>query len=246
MEKRKRKGFGAKFVWLSSRIFNRKPKFVYKEDISKIDNAIIICNHNYERGPTKWSNHFPYNISIWGNYTFTRSARETCHALTDAMLRGGKPKFWAKIVGTIGGPFVYYGFKHSNIIPVYRDMRMYITFTKSIEEYEKGHNILLFPDDNIHGFKYEIRDIMPGFLILARQLQERGHDPYIICAQESPKAKMIVLDKPIKLSELDSKFNSDEEILEYFKNTINGLYPNYCKEHGLKKLKNKRKRVELK
>lgn len=245
MEKRKRKGFGAKLVWGLSRIFNRKPKFIYKEDISKLDKAIIICNHNYERGPTKWSNHFPYDISIWANYTFTRGLRETCAALADALIRGGRPKWWSNLVGFFGGPFVYFGFKHSPVIPVYRDMRMYITFSKSIEEYEKGHNILLFPDDNIRGYKYIIQDIMPGFLILARQLKERGHDPYIICAQESPKAKMIILDKPIKLSELDSKFNNDQEILDYCKNQINTLYHNYCVENNIKELKNKRKRVEL-
>ena len=56
---------------------------------------------------------------------------------------------------------------------------------------------------------------------------------------------MIILDKAIKLSELDSKFSTDQEILEYCKNQINTLYHNYCVENNIKELKNKRKRVEL-
>lgn len=233
MEKRK-KTLGYRFVRLVSRPFNHKPKFIYKEDIKEIPNAIFICNHNFEKGPTKWSIHFPYECSIWGNNTFTRTVKESCVALEDAFIRGNTPKWLSKIIGIIGGPLVHLGFKYSNIIPVYRDMRMYITFKQSIDDYESGKSIILFPDDNSKGFFYEIRTIMPGFLILARQLQQKGHDPYIICAQESPNSKKIIVDKPLKLSELDKMFNSDEEILEYFRTTINDLYINYCKDNNIK------------
>ena len=240
MEKRK-KTLGYRFVRLVSRPFNHKPKFIYKEDIKEIPNAIFICNHNFEKGPTKWSIHFPYECSIWGNNTFTRTVRESCVALEDAFIRGNTPKWLSKIIGIIGGPLVHLGFKYSNIIPVYRDMRMYITFKQSIDDYESGKSIILFPDDNSKGFFYEIRTIMPGFLILARQLQQKGHDPYIICAQESPNSKKIIVDKPLKLSELDKMFNSDEEILEYFRTTINDLYINYCKDNNIKEKKCRKK-----
>ena len=245
MEKRKRKGFGAKTTWLLSLIFNRKPKYIFSEDLSKIDNAIIICNHNYERGPTKWSNHFKYDIVMWGNHTFCESKRKSGKALEDAMIRGGRSKFISKIVGFIAGPFIYFGFKHSGVIPVYRDMRMYITIQKSITEYENGHSVLIFPENSVHGFKYEIEEMMPGFLLFAKQLKERGHDPYIICAEQSPKSKMIILEKAQKLSELEQICKNDEEILEYCRLKINNIYPNYCKEHNIKMIKNKRKNVNI-
>ena len=232
MEKRN-KTLGYRFVKLVSSPFNHKPKFIYKEDINEIPNAIFICNHNFEKGPTKWSMHFPYECSIWGNYLFTGSVRGACAGLADAYIRGGTPKWFAKVIGFFGGPFVRFGFKHSNVIPVYKDMRMFMTFKQSVEDYEKGKNIILFPEDSSDGYKYEIEKIMPGFLILARQLKEKGHDPYIICAEESPKSKKIIVDKPLKLSQLDEMFKSDEEILEYFRTTINNLYMNYCKENNI-------------
>ena len=176
-----------------------------------------------------------YECYFWGNNLFTRSKKEACAALTDAYIRGGTPKWFAKIIGFFGGPFVHFGFKQSNVIPVYRDMRMFLTFKQSVEIYEAGKSIVLFPEDSSNGFSYDIKKIMPGFLILARQLKEKGHDPYIICAQESPNYKIIILDKPIKLSELDKNYKTDDEILEYCRNTINNLYDNYCKENNINK-----------
>ena len=64
---------------------------------------------------------------------------------------------------------------------------------------------------------------MPGFLILARQLKAEGYDPYIVPSKSSRKKKKIILAAPIRLSEVETRFNNDEEILEFFRTKINDL-----------------------
>ena len=65
--------------------------------------------------------------------------------------------------------------------------------------------------------------VMPGFLILARQLKEEGFDPYIVPSKSTKKRKKIYIDKPIRLSEIESKFDNDKDILDFFMNRINSL-----------------------
>ena len=62
---------------------------------------------------------------------------------------------------------------------------------------------------------------MPGFLILAHKLKEEGFDPYIVASKSNKKRNKIVLTKPIRLSEIESKYQNDEDILEFFRNRIN-------------------------
>ena len=99
--------------------------------------------------------------------------------------------------------------------------RFFQTIKWSVEDYKDGNHIIIFPDKKDNGFSYNVTEIMPGFLILARKLKEEGYDPYICASKSNKKRNKIVLTKPLRLSEVESQYQSDEEILEFFKERIN-------------------------
>ena len=218
----KRDTFLFKIIRLISRPFDHKPKFIFTEPLT--EPSIIICNHNHPRGPTKWSFYFPSDkFYMWGNGKLCGSLKEIFFAITDTMKRNGTNVVIATVFAFFATPFIKLSFSQSRIIPVYYDMRFYQTIKTSIEEFKDGNHIIIFPDKKGIKYSYNIMEIMPGFLILARQLKEEGYDPYIVASKSNKKRKKIVLDKPMRLSEVEAKYKSDEEILEFFKNRINDL-----------------------
>lgn len=218
----KRDTFLFKILRAISRPFDHKPKFIFTTPLT--EPSIIICNHNHPRGPTKWSYYFPSDkFMMWGNGNLCGSFKQIYTAITDTMKRNGTNTIIAHIFAIFATPCIKLSFSQSRIIPVYFDMRFYKTIKMSVDEYKDGNHIILFPDRKGIKYTYDIVEIMPGFLILARALKEEGFDPYIVPAKSSRKRKKIVLDRPIRLSEIEARFNNDEDILEFFKNTINGL-----------------------
>ena len=223
MEKRQPDKFGLKLLKFLFAPFTRKPKLTFKEDISGLDNAIIIANHNYAKGAVYLCAHFPYDHVIWGNAQFCTTRKEARDKIKLYMKEEGKPRILYPFAGLVAG-FVRFVFKVSPIIPVYYDMRMYQTIQESIKQYENKKNIIIFVDDLKDTFSTEIKNIQSGFLILMRALQQKGEDPYLICAASDKSWKNIVFDKPLKLSALDKTFKTDEEILDYCQNTINNMF----------------------
>ena len=218
----KRDTFLFKVMRVISRPFDHKPEFVFTSPIDEPN--IIITNHNHPRGPTKWSFYFPRDkFFMWGNSKLCGSLKEVFFAIIETMRRNGVPKVLRGFFAVFATPFVKLSFSQSRIIPVYEDMRFYQTIKMSVEEYKDGNHIIIFVDKKANDFSYNITEIMPGFLILARRLKEEGYDPYIVPSKSNRKRKKIVLDKPIRLSEIETKNNKEEEILEFFKNHINNL-----------------------
>lgn len=218
----KRDTFLFKVMRVISRPFDHKPKFIFEEPLT--EPSIIICNHNHPRGPTKWSYYFPSDkFMMWGNGKLCGSMKEVYFAIIDTMRRNGINKVIAGFFAIFATPFIKLGFSQSRIIPVHFDMRFYQTIKTSVEEYKDGNHIIIFPDKKGIKYTYDIVEIMPGFLILARQLKEEGFDPYIVPAKSTKKRKKIYIDKPIRLSEIESKFDNDKDILDFFMNRINGL-----------------------
>lgn len=218
----KRDTFLFKVMRVISRPFDHKPKFIFNAPLE--EPSIIICNHNHPRGPTKWSYYFPSDhFYMWGNGNLCGNMKQIFFAIIDTMRRNGTNAVIASIFAVFATPFIRLGFSQSRVIPVYFDIKFYQTIKLSIEEFKDGNHIIIFPDRKGIKYSYDILEIMPGFLILARQLKEEGYDPCIVPSKSSKKRKKIVLDKPIRLSEIEAKFDKDEDILEFFRNKINSL-----------------------
>ena len=218
----KRDTFLFKIMRAISRPFDHKPKFIFAAPL--VEPSIIVCNHNHPRGPTKWSFYFPSDkFMMWGNAKLCGKMKEIFFAIIDTMKRNGTNPVIATIFAIFATPFIKLSFSQSRIIPVYYDMRFYKTIKMSVEEYKDGNHIIIFPDRKGIKYTFDIVEIMPGFLIFARQLKEEGYDPYIVPAKSTKKRKKIYIDKPLRLSEIESRFDNDEDILKFFMETINGL-----------------------
>ena len=216
----KRDTFLFKIIRIISRPFDHKPKFIFEEPLT--EPSIIVTNHNHPRGPTKWSFYFPSDkFMMWGNGLLCGSFKQIFYAIIDTMKRNGTNVVIAWIFAVFATPFIKLGFSQSRVIPVYFDMKFYQTIKLSVEEFKDNNHIIIFPDKKGIKYSYNIVEIMPGFLILARQLKEEGYDPYIVAAKSDKKRKKIVFTKPLRLSEVENKYKSDEEILEFFQNRIN-------------------------
>ena len=218
----KRDTFLFKVLRAIARPLNHKPKFIFAEPL--VEPCIIISNHNHPRGPTKWSYYFPSDkFMIWSNSELCGNLKQIYFAIIDTMRRNGIPRFIGAFLAVFATPFVKLGFSQSRVIPVYFDMRFYKTIKMSIEEYKDNNHIIIFPDKKGNKYTFDVIKMMPGFLVLAKQLKEEGYDPYIVASKSDRKRKKIILTKPIRLSEVEANYINDDDILEFFKNRINGI-----------------------
>ena len=69
-----------------------------------------------------------------------------------------------------------------------------------------GNNIIIFPEDSSFVYFDNLSKFFSGFLVLAERCHRRGKDLPIFIAYFSKKKKKVVIDKPIRYSELISKY----------------------------------------
>lgn len=223
MRKRSKDKFLFKVFRFILRPFYRKPKIINVEVLTKP--SIILANHACSKGPATWSYYFPYEFKIWANSYFTTNFKTTYkHLKYDYLITKTKrSKFTASILSIIGAPFIHLMFKVSKVIPVYNDLRFYQTIKQSVETIKDDRFVIIFPEYSEEGYDEHPKVILPGFLILAKELKRQGIDIDIICAYQSVKRKTITFAEPENINELLEEFSSDEEILKHIINRINDL-----------------------
>ena len=220
MKIRKKYKLWVRLFMLITRPIVHKPKFHNIDNIK--ENAIIITNHNTTIGPASWAYHFKYQAMYWGDYKSFESYKLSKDTAYNDFRKKGNPKWLSKIKAAIGAKLLMKAARADNLILVYDDIRVYKTIKNSIEGYKNGDFIIIYADNPNVTNTYDIIDIKPGALLLAKALKEEKIDANIVLAKLDKKGKNIYFDTPQKLSEYEDIYD-DNQLLDYFKDRINNL-----------------------
>ena len=206
------------------RIFKRKPKFVFLGEGFK-NQAIYLSNHVASQGPLTYELFFPKVFRFWGIHNMTEGFKEKYNYLSTTYFQGKKhfPKVVAKFISIFATPVMAVFYWGMDVLPTYQDARLAKTVNKSIDILSSNQSIIIFPENSTDGYHDTLKEYYGGFYFLAKKAYEKGMDIPIYNMYYQKKNRKIIVDKPIKYSELAAMDLSKEEIAEMFRVRANEL-----------------------
>ena len=206
------------------RLFKWKPKFIFLGD-GFTDGAIYLSNHVASQGPLTYELHFPKTFRFWGIHNMTEGFSEKYKYLSNIYFHEKKhmPKFLAKFCAVFATPVMGIFYWGINLLPTYHDIRLVKTIHKSINLLKDRESIIIFPENSSDGYHDVLKEYLPGFYLLAKKAYEDGIDLAIYNMYYQRKKNIVVVDKPIKFSELLSLNLDKNRVAEMFKNRANEL-----------------------
>lgn len=218
------RSFAWRIVRCFLKLFKRKPKFIFLGEGFK-DQAICLSNHVGAHGPLVLELYFPKLFRFWGIHNMNEGARARFKYLSTIYFHEKKhlPKFLAFFISIFATPVMGIFYLGIRLLSTYNDPRLVKTFHKSLEVLKKGQNIIIFPENSSDGYHDVLKEYFAGFYILAKKAYEKGMDLDIYNMYINKKKRIVVVDKPIKFSELLKLNKKKEEVAEMFKERANEL-----------------------
>ena len=189
------------------RLFKKKHEVIYLgEKVEK--SSLILSNHVGMSAPLSWELYPEFPFRFWGTYEMNGNLKTVYKYLSETYFHNKMhwPLFLSKLFCLIAAPVMKGFYKGLEVISTYTDLRLKQTINTSLEVLNKGHNIIVFPEDSSSGYFDKLTKFYSGFLFLAKTCYKKGHDVPIFVSYYSKKNKKAVIDKPIKYSELLDKY----------------------------------------
>ena len=215
-------------VWRGIRcvlkIFKRKPQFIYLGD-EFCDQSICLSNHVAAQGPLTYELYFPKAFRFWGIYHMTEGFKEKYKYLSTTYFQGKKhfPAPLAKFISIFATPVMAVFYWGINLLPTYPDARLSKTVKRSLDVLESNQSIIIFPENSTDGYHDVLKEYFIGFYLLAKKAFAKGMDLPIYNMYYQRKNKKVIVDKPIKYSELAAMNLTKDEIAEMFRIRANEL-----------------------
>ena len=189
------------------RIFKKEHKVIYLGNKVE-ESSIVLCNHVGASGPLSWELYPQFPFRFWGTFEMNSDFKTMYKYLSKIYFHQKKhwPLWLSRVFCVIATPVMKGMYKGLEVISTYSDMRLKTTISTSVEIIEEGHNIVIFPEDSSHGYFEKMTKFFPGFLLLAKTCYKKGIDIPIYVAYYNKGKKKIVIDEPIKYSELITKY----------------------------------------
>ena len=213
-----------RFLKKIMRIFIKETSFIYLD--KKIDKpTIVLSNHVGTSAPLAWELYGQLPFRFWGASEMN-SGLISLYRYQSRVFYHEK-KHWnlhlARLFCLIASPLTYIFYKGLNLISTYRDVRFRTTISESIRTFEKGQNLIIFPEISDKGYLEELEGFHQGFLMLANICYKKGIDLSIYLSYYRKAEKIYVVDKPIKYSSLVAEELSREEMAKKLCSRVNEL-----------------------
>lgn len=196
----------------------------------KEEQAIFISNHCQAYGPVIYQMFFrkKYKIPvngrprIWSTSELVhhKEARKFFRIVT---ARRSKRKNLWKFLSTILSSIAVYVFRGAEVIPVYRNEKISITYKKSLETLKEGRDIVILPESPTKKNNF-IHYFNIGFADLAKLAYDElnmvlpFYPMYI-----SPDLKKIKVGKPIYYDHTNDKLEERVRIINYLEDAVTKL-----------------------
>ena len=213
-----------RFIKAVHRLFARKPEIIYLgEKIPAV--SLILCNHEGALGPEAWEL-FMDNFRFWATHEVTEGPASIYRYLTQVFFT--QKRHWnktaAKAVSFIVAPLMAFYLSGWELIPSYTDMRLSKTIKTTIDVLKKDCSVLIFPENSSQGYFNELSSIHPGFCVAGEAALKNGIDVDMVFAYLNNGEKYrLIIDSPVKYSELKERFGSRDAIVDFACRRINEL-----------------------
>ena len=207
------------------KLFYRKPKIVYLDE-KLPDKAIIISNHCSKKGPMALEIYLPVFNVKWGAYEMLGNYKSRFRYLRDVyyMQKKGLGKFSASLHAGFEAIFSKLFYKGMKFLPTYSDGRLMTTINNSMKVLDSGASIMIFPENSNEGYKEEMTEFFPGFVMLAERYLKKGGDAPICPIYYNDKKRVIIVGKQYNIKEFIDKGLDRYQIAEEVRNIVNDLY----------------------
>jgi hypothetical protein len=220
----KKKCFSYRFVRSLVELFYKKRELIGLENISKEEAMIIVGNHAQIHSPILSEVQFPLKCKTWciGNVLTKKEFIE--HAKTDFF--GMKPKYtqwFYTMLAHILAPIAVNGFNDSDIIPVYKDMRLIKTFRLTVDNLCEGNHIFIYPECHTP-YNNIVNEFQDKFVDVAKLYYKKtGKCVKFVPMYNAARLKKVVFGKPIEFDPNRSIDEMRKIIVEYLKQEITSL-----------------------
>lgn len=215
------------------RLFVKKPKKIINLAGELEKKSILVANHNGKWGPMALEMHFPLYHCVWGAGEMLGTYSERFHYLRDIFYmqkiglskRKATSKAWFE---AIFNKFIYKGMR---ILPTYTDGKLLPTINKSVDALNQNAAVLIFPENSNDGYFDELTEFFPGFVLLAQVYYSKtGEDLPVYPVYYQLKKRILCIGKPLYVNELAKQKLSRTQIAEIYRQKVNELYYEYCKD----------------
>lgn len=209
------------------RIFKATLRFFYpKTNIIGWENipdepCVIVGNHTQIHGPITCELFLPDNFYTWCMAQMMELKEVPSYAFADFWSQ--KPKYthpFYKLLSYMIAPISAVLFSNARTIPVFKDSRILTTFKKSLEKFQSGKNIVIFPeyDKKYNNILYDFRE---GFIDIAKlYYKQTGKELSFVPLYIAPKLKEMHFGKPVKYSAIASLKEEKTRIRQYLMHEI--------------------------
>lgn len=227
------------------KVFYRKPKIVFEEELSHDRPIVYVCNHCKAHGPLSYYLLGKNNIRIWctNEILFWKSAPKYCY---ETFLNGHlKPKgvrWFYHLVSYLMTPICVIVFRGADCIPVYYDTRLVTTYNKTAQTIKEGKDIVIFPETEPELNEY-LNKFNIGFIDTARFMKRKtGKEVVFVPTYLAPSIKTLIVGKPIEYDYSKDVKEQRIELVEKLQDEITNLakkLPPHKVEHYITRVKSK-------
>lgn len=219
----------------------KQPRFIYLGK-KPTNGSIILSNHEGTDAPMSLEIYCDFPIRMWGTAEMNSGLKRLYAYQTKVYYHEKKHwnLFGARMFCLLASPLTNLFYKGLNLISTYKDARFRTTLKESVAALKNGDNIVIFPEHSEDGYLAELKGFYAGFLVLAQQCFKEGLDVPIYVSYFKLKERTYLFDEPILFSELKSKFETREEMIEYLLNKCNALGKIEVEPNKTKKTKKKK------
>ena len=180
------------------RVFSPKIRVTGLENIPD-GPAIYVGNHSQMYGPIAGELYFPVKRYTWCASQMMTLREVPAYAMEDFWW--DKPAWIRplyKVFSYLIAPVSVCVFNNADTIPVYRDMRLRVTFQQSIEKLEEGASLLIFPEwrDKYNHFLYKFQEHYAD--VAYRYYRKTGEVIPFVPVYLAPRLRLMVIGKPLR------------------------------------------------
>lgn len=214
----------------------KKPEFIYLGEKPE-KSSIILTNHEGTDAPMALEIYCDFPIRMWGTYEMNSGLKKMYSYQTKVYYHEKKHwnLFGARMFCLLASPLTNLFYKGLKLISTYRDERFYKTIKESYSAISRGENIVIFPEISPDGYVAELQGFYAGFAVFAEYCAKKGLDTPIYVSYYKKKERVYIFSEQMMYSELKSKFDTREKIVEYLLNRCNDLGKMEFEQPKLKK-----------
>ena len=206
------------------RIFIRKVRVVSLGGEPQED-CLYLANHANKMGPMIYNMFFNVYHVKWGASQMLGSYKERFAYLRDVLYiqKNNSPRALASFRAFCEAFFSAFVYKGMKLLPTYTDGRLAHTVKKSVELLGQDTAIMIFPENSEQGYKDELTDFFPGFVLVAKGYKKAyGRDVPMRPVYYHKKKRVIVVGEPFYLSDFGAA--KKEDVAEAVRLKVNDLY----------------------